>query len=84
MTLRGGISLDDYVKSLPWRFKVRLWFARRKMRKALRDGWRPTVHACCCQCLHPIYEQDDDACVCTNCGGNNRRLSPKPSGQQKD
>ena len=33
------------------------------------DSW-----ACCFQCKKPIIKEDDDAMVCIQCGGRNRRM----------
>lgn len=43
MTLRGGIELGDYIRSLPWRFRLRIWLKRFTVRRMLRNGWRPKV-----------------------------------------
>ena len=66
-------SIDEFVRELPWTMRVRIWFKRFKVRKAIREGWRPTVQTLCFDCLHPIVEADDEACVCVQCGGRNRR-----------
>lgn len=67
------VSLEEHIKSLPWRFRLRLWFSRRKVRKWIRQGYVPTIYDCCDQCLHPI-EPNDDARLCTHCGGRNMRV----------
>lgn len=66
-------TLGEHVRSLPLRFRLRMWFARRKARRLIRQGWTPTVYDCCAQCLHPI-QQNDDAMLCTHCGGRNLRV----------
>ena len=67
------VSLEEHIKSLPWRFRLRMWFSRRKVRKWIRQGYVPTIYDCCAQCLHPI-EPNDDAMLCTHCGGRNMRV----------
>ena len=67
-------TLEEHMRGLSWRMRIRVWFARRKIRRWLREGWRPRIYDCCAQCLHPIA-WNDDAGVCTKCGGLNSRIS---------
>lgn len=68
-------SIEEHIRGLSWRQHARIWVARFQLRRALRRGWKPTIHTLCPRCLHPIVEEDHEACVCIECGGRNTRLS---------
>jgi hypothetical protein len=77
------MEIDDYVKTLSLYRRFRIWLAGFKVRRMLRDGWRPTIQTLCCDCLHPIVEEDDAANVCIECGGRNRRAEQHSCAQSK-
>ena len=69
-------EIGEYVRSLPWHMRLRIWWAGLWLKHDLRTGkLKITNHVICFDCLHPINPHDDDACVCINCGGRNRRLT---------
>jgi hypothetical protein len=41
---------------------------------AQRHGICPALHTRCLDCRHLIHRDDDDALVCVECGGRNRRI----------
>jgi hypothetical protein len=72
VTLPGGIEIGEYIKSLPWRDRLRIWFARFRVRRMLRQGWRPTVMDWDPGQKFPF--------TCTTCGVSSRVFSA-PCGQ---
>jgi hypothetical protein len=66
--------IAEHIRKGGWRARWELFKARVRIKWMLWRGWRPAVQTLCCQCIHPIHEEDDEACVCINCGGRNRRI----------
>lgn len=73
-------TVDDLLRDLTLWERFRVWLAGFKVRRMLREK-RYTIATLCWQCLRPIIESDDDACVCIQCGGRNRRASDRVSGE---
>lgn len=65
-------KFDELLDELPWHMRLRMWFIGFGVRRAIRNC-RIKSHHVCYQCLHPIH-WNDDADVCIDCGGMNRRL----------
>lgn len=73
-------DFDDMLKELPWWVRVRMWFLGFGIRRDIRKG-RIVSRDICRECWHPI-EWNDDAGVCIDCGGRNRRLRNESEGKQ--
>jgi hypothetical protein len=79
MDKRNWKTLDEVMAEESWWFRFRVWLAGFRIRRKIRNGAiKITDSDACYECLAPI-EWNDDAGVCIQCGGRNRRLQLNPA-----